>query len=123
MWRQWEYKRRRAFPPGNCTAETLRLETAELLHKIGAFHERDVREVEVTQDLVLEATCPLLVRARQIQAAGVAAQTFLVVVVVVVQWGRFCAQIDTVIPTVTEKPAAAAISTRTATDMLLFPTD
>lgn len=93
MWRQWENKCRRAFPPGDGTAQTLRLETAELLHKIGAFHERHVREVEVTQDLVLEATRPLLVRARQVQAAGVATQTFLVVVVVIVQRGRFCTQI------------------------------
>ena len=90
LWRQWENKRGGAFPPGDCTAQTLRFETAELLHEVRAFHERDVREVEVTQDLVLEATRPLLVRARQVQAARVAAQTFLVVMVVIIQRRRFC---------------------------------
>jgi hypothetical protein len=34
LWRQWENKRGGAFPPGDCTAQTLRFETAELLHEV-----------------------------------------------------------------------------------------
>jgi hypothetical protein len=88
--RQWKNKRGGAFPPSDCTAQTLRFETAELLHKIGAFHESDVRKVQVTEDLVLEATRSLLVWTRQVQTARVAAQAFLVVMIVIVQRRRFC---------------------------------
>lgn len=90
LWGQREDKSGGAFPPSHSTAQTLRLETAELLHEVRAFHEGDVREVEVTQDLVLEATRPFLVRARQVQTTRIAAQTFLVIVVVIIQWRRFC---------------------------------
>lgn len=48
--------------------------------------------MEVAQDLVLEAPRALLIRAGQIEAARVAAQAFLVVVVVVVQGRRLCNQ-------------------------------
>jgi len=61
-----------------------------LLHEVGALHQGDVGEVQVTQDLVFEAARSFLVRPGEVQPARVAAQTFLVVVVVVVQRRRLC---------------------------------
>lgn len=51
--RQREYQRRRTFAPGDRTAQRLRLEAAQLLHKIGALHQCDVGEMQVAQNLVL----------------------------------------------------------------------
>lgn len=58
------------------------------MHEIRALHERYVSEVEVAQYLVLEAASALLVRTRQVESARVAPQTFLVIVVVIVQGRR-----------------------------------
>ena len=46
--------------------------------------------MQVAKDLVLEATRPLLAGARQVDAAGVAAEALLVVDVVVVNARRLC---------------------------------
>ena len=51
LWRKRKYERRWTLSSGHGTAQTLRLEIAELLHEVGALHEGHVREVEVAQDL------------------------------------------------------------------------
>lgn len=58
------------------------------MHEVRALHERYVSEVQVAQYLVLEASGALLVRTRQVEPARVAAEAFLVVVVVIVQRRR-----------------------------------
>ncbi|MFN9898969.1 MAG: hypothetical protein ACK55Z_09295, partial [bacterium] len=67
-----------ALAPCHGAAQALRLEIAQLLHKIRALHERHVRKVEVAEDLVLEAACPLLVGPGEVHAATVALQALLV---------------------------------------------
>lgn len=80
---------------GHCTAQGLGLETAQLLHEVRTLHEGHVGEMQVAQDVVLEAARALLVRPRQVQAARVAAQALLVVVVVVVEGGRIWGERET----------------------------
>ena len=41
--------------PGDRAAEALCLKVPQLLHEVGALHERHVSEVEVAQDLQEEA--------------------------------------------------------------------
>jgi hypothetical protein len=68
----------------------LGFKAAQLLHEIRALHQGHVGKVQVAEDLILEASRSFLARTRQIDSARVAPQTFLVVVVVVVDAGRFC---------------------------------
>lgn len=72
------------------TAEALRLKTAKLLHEVRALHQCDVREVKITQDVILEPAGPFLVGPGQVQTARIAPETFLVIVVVVVDGGLLC---------------------------------
>lgn len=51
---QWEYQRGGGLAACDGAAEGLRLEAAQLLHEVAALHERNVREVQVAQDVVLE---------------------------------------------------------------------
>ncbi len=90
MRRKREDERGATLSPGDGTAERLRLEAAQLLHKIRRLHEGDVGEMEVAKDLVLEAARPLLAGARQVDAASVATEALLVVDVVVVDARRLC---------------------------------
>jgi len=83
--RQREYERGGAFPSGHGTTERLRFEAAQLLHEIRALHQGDVGEMEITEYVIFEPSGPFLVRAGQVHSARVAAQTFFVVVLVVVQ--------------------------------------
>jgi hypothetical protein len=88
--RKWKDECGAALAAGDGTAERLRLEAPELLHEIGRLHQSHVGKVQVAKDLILEATGTLLAGTRQVDAAGVTAQAFLVVNVVVVDTRRLC---------------------------------
>ena len=64
------------------------------MHEIGALHESDVGEVQVAEDLILEASGAFLVGAGQVDAAGVTPQALFVVDVVVVDTRRLCVKIQ-----------------------------
>lgn len=88
--RERENERRAALASCDGTAERLRLEAPQLLHEVGRLHESHVGKMEVAKDLILEATGALLTGARQVDTAGVTAEAFLVVDVVVVDTRRLC---------------------------------
>lgn len=89
---QREYERGGAFPSGHGATERLRFEAAQLLHEIRTLHKGHVGKVQITQYVILEPPGPFLVRAGQVHSARIAAQAFLVVVLVVVQQRSFCKQ-------------------------------
>lgn len=101
MRRKWKDECGAALAAGDGTAERLRLEAPELLHEIGRLHQSHVGKVQVAEDLILEATGALLAGTRQVDAAGVTAQAFLVVNVVVVDTRRLCIIHKTTAPTKT----------------------
>lgn len=90
---QRENERRGWFSSGDGAPQRLRLERTQLLHEVRALHQSHVSEVQVAEYLVLEATRTFLVGARQVEAAGIATEAFLVVVVVVVQRWWLCNKI------------------------------
>ena len=96
-----------ALASGHGTSERLRFKSAQLLHEIRALHQGHVGKVQVAEDLILEASRSFLARTRQIDSARVAPQTFLVVVIVVVDAGRFC--------TANKQQRSLILSTTTAT--------
>lgn len=87
--RKWKYQSRWRFPSGHGTSQTLGFERSQLLHEVRTLHKRNVCEVQVTEDVILETSRAFLIRPGQVEAARVAPETFLVVVIVIVQRWRF----------------------------------
>lgn len=85
LWRKRKDQSGRGFPSRYGTAQALGFKGSQLLHEIRTLHKSHVSEVQVTKDVIFETASSFLVWPCQIETTGIAAQTFFVVVIIIVQ--------------------------------------